>query len=577
MSSTAAPAFPGIPDLSSRRRWWIMVTLVSSLIVVILDNTILNVALPSISRELGASQAELTGAILSYAVVFGSLQFSAGVLGDRWGRRRILMIGLVLFGLSSLAASRAGDPNQLIALRAIMAIGAAMVTPQTLSILTNVFPPEERGKAIAIWAAFTGASLAIGPVVGGLLLDHFWWGSIFFINVPIVIAAFIAAWVLVPESKNPNAGRIDPLGILLSIVGLGTLIFGLIYGGQERDWSSFYSTGLMILGASTLLFFVWFEAHSSHPAFDVRFFKNPRFSAASIATAFAFFALFGVTFFLTFYFQFVKGLSPLQAGLSVLPVGIAQVIFSPRVPKVVARYGPKYTVGAGLAVLAISLAGYAFISVNDPVWHVYILGFLTGLGMAHVIAPSTESVMSSLPPENAGAGSAVNNTTRQVSGAMGIAVFGTILQLVYAREIESSLNVLPDPLRDQASRSIGDTVIVVNSLRSDPAAYSKASDTLSCAVGQACEQGQAFMTGVHITALIAGVFALIGMAVVLRWLPRRGMAVAYTRSPVPGAGQSVVPTDVAAGPPSAGVPPTTSEAEPLAGARGGLGGDRAED
>lgn len=521
---------------SPRRRWLIMVTLVSSLTVVILDNTILNVALPSISRELNASQAELTGAILSYAVVFGSLQFSAGVLGDRWGRKRILLIGLVLFGLASLAASRAQDPTQLIALRAIMAIGASMVTPQTLSILTNVFPPEERGKAIAIWAAFTGASLALGPIVGGLLLDNFWWGSIFFINVPIVIGAFIAAFFLVPESQNPNPGRIDPLGILLSVVGLGSLIYGLIYGGQERDWSSIYSTGLILFGIATLVLFVWFEAHSSSPAFDVRFFKNPRFSAASIATAFAFFALFGITFFLTFYFQFVKGLSPLQAGLCVLPVGIAQVIFAPRVPRVVARFGPKFTVAGGLAMLSISLVGYVFISPTDPVWNSLVLAFLTGVGMAHIVAPSTESVMSSLPPENAGAGSAVNNTTRQVSGALGIAVFGTILQLVYAREIQSALAVLPDPLRDEASRSIGDTFIVVGQLgATDPATAARAGDAFFCEAGQACASGFAFMSGVHVTAVIAGVFALLGMAVVLKWLPRRGMAVAYTRSPGAGA------------------------------------------
>jgi DHA2 family multidrug resistance protein-like MFS transporter len=544
MSQATVSTIPVIPTLSSRRRWLIMVTLVSSLIVVILDNTILNVALPSISRQLHASQAQLTGAILSYAVVFGSLQFSAGVLGDRWGRKRILMIGLVLFGLSSLAASRAGDPNQLIVLRAIMAIGAAMVTPQTLSILTNVFPPEERAKAIAIWAAFTGASLAIGPVVGGILLDHFWWGSIFFINVPIVIGAFIASWVLVPESKNPNPAALDPIGILMSIVGLGSLIFGLIYGGQERDWSSFYSTGLIIFGIAVLLGFVWYEAHTTHPAFDVRFFKNPRFSAASIATAMAFFALFGVTFFLTFYFQFVKGLTPLQAGLSVLPVGIAQIIFSPRVPRVVKRFGPKFTIAGGLTVLAISLGGYAFITLSDPVWHVYILGFLTGTGMAHVIAPSTESVMSSLPPENAGAGSAVNNTTRQVSGAFGIAIFGTILQLIYAREIQSSLNVLPAPVQDQASRSIGDTYVVVGQLaQTNPKAFSSAIATFGCDPGQACASGQAFLAGVHVTSVIAAVFAMLGAAVVLKYLPRRGMAVAYTRASVPGASVPPVAED----------------------------------
>jgi len=526
-----------------RRRWLTMLTLVSGLIIVIIDNTILNVALPSISHQLGASQAQLTGAILSYAVVFGSLQFTAGVLGDRWGRKRIFMIGLVLFGLASLAASQSQNPNQLVGFRALMAIGAAMITPQTLSILTNVFPPAERGQAIAIWAGCTGASLALGPIVGGLLLDYFWWGSIFFINVPIVIGTFIAAWFLVPESKNPNAGKIDPAGIALSVVGLGSLIFGLVYGGEKRDWSSVLSTGLIVFGIAVLALFILVESKIGSPSFDVRFFKNPRFSAASIAAGFGFFALFGISFFLTFYFQFAKGLTPLQAGLSILPVGIAQVIFAPRAPKLVARIGPKFTIALGLTVLAMSLFGYLFISLDDPVWHVYVLGFFTGAGLANVVAPSTESVMSSLPPENAGAGAAVNNTTRQVSGALGIAVFGTILQVMYARAIQPSLVFLPESVRDQASRSIGDTYVVLRGLaETDPAAAQKAGQEFLCEAGQACAAGQAYLTGVHVTAVIAAIFALAGAAVVLRYLPRKGMAVSYKRS-APDSEPSALPAE----------------------------------
>jgi DHA2 family multidrug resistance protein-like MFS transporter len=510
------------PPTTTRRRWLILVALVSSLIVVIMDNTILNVALPTISRDLGASQAELTGAILSYAVVFGSLQFSAGVLGDRYGRKRVLLLGMTLFGLSSLLASFASDPNQLIVYRAVMAIGASMVPAQTLSILTNVFPPEERPKAIGIWTAFTGASLAVGPVIGGFLLEHFWWGSIFFINVPIVIVTAIAVGILVPETRNPSPGRLDPGGIALSIVGLGALLFGLIYGADQRDWSSFYSTGLILTGIGFLALFVWYEAHIDHPSFDVRFFKNPRFSAASAATAFAFFALFGVTFFLTFYYQFVKGLTPIQAGLAVLPVGIAQVIFAPRAPKVVRRIGPKYTVAMGLTILAISLGGYVFVQADDPIYLALILTFITGTGMAHIVAPSTESVMSTLPPQNAGAGSAANNTVRQVSGALGIAVFGSVLQIVYGRQITDALEVLPEGVRDQASRSIGDTTIVLGQLaQQDPAAAATARQALACGEGQLCAVGNAFMAGVHVTAILAAAVALIGVAIVLRFLPMK--------------------------------------------------------
>jgi EmrB/QacA subfamily drug resistance transporter len=522
------------PTTTRRQRQLILLTLVASLIVVILDNTILNVALPSISRELGASQAQLTGAIAAYAVVLGSLQFSAGVLGDRWGRRRVLLIGLFLFGLASLAASFAADPTQLIVFRGLKAVGAAMVLPQTLSILTNVFPPEERPRAIGVWTGFTGASLALGPIVGGLLLERFWWGSIFFINVPIVAITMIAVVMLIPETRNPSPGRLDPLGIGLSIIGLGALLFGLVTGGQTRDWTSFWSLGLMVLGVVVLALFVLVQARSDHPSFDVRFFRNPRFSAATAAGCFAFFALFGTTFFLTFYYQFVKDMSPLQAGLAVLPVGIAQVVFAPRSPAMVARIGPKFTVAFGLTLLAFSLGGYLFVDTGDPVWHVLLLSFLTGTAMAHIVAPATESVMSTLPPASAGGGAAVNNTIRQTSGALGIAVFGTVLQVVYAREIQASLDVLPSGAQDQAGRSIGDTVIAVGRLSAtDPAAGQRASDALQCGPGQACAVGDAFMAGVHVTAVIATVVALLGVAVVLRWLPRQALPRTFVAQETP--------------------------------------------
>jgi EmrB/QacA subfamily drug resistance transporter len=457
-------------------------------------------------------------------VVLGSLQFSAGVLGDRWGRRRVLLIGLSLFGMASLAASFAADPNQLIAFRGLKAVGAAMVLPQTLSILTNVFPPEERPRAIGVWTGFTGASLALGPILGGLLLEHFWWGSIFFINVPIVAVTIVAVIALVPETRNPSPARLDPLGIVLSIIGLGALLFGLVTGGQTRDWTSVWSLGVMILGLIVLGLFVVSQARSDHPSFDVRFFRNPRFSAATTAGCLAFFALFGTTFFLTFYYQFVKDMSPLQAGLAVLPVGIAQVVFAPRSPAVVARFGPKFTVAFGLTLLAVSFGGYLLIDTGDPVWQVLVLAFLTGVAMAHIVAPATESVMSTLPPATAGAGAAVNNTVRQTSGALGIAVFGTVLQVVYARQIQPSLDALPAAVRDQAGRSIGDTVVAVDRLTAtDPGAGQAASDALGCGTGQACAVGDAFMAGVHVTAIIAACVALVGVAVVLRWLPRRSL------------------------------------------------------
>jgi DHA2 family multidrug resistance protein-like MFS transporter len=540
-----------------RRRWAILASLVLSMLVVILDNTILNVALPSISSELGATQGQLTGAIMSYAVIFGALQFSAGVLGDRYGRRRLLVIGLIVFGLFSFLASTASTPEQLIVFRGFMAIGAALLTPQTLSIITNVFPPEERGKAIGIWGGMTGAGLGLGPVVGGLLLEHFWWGSIFFINVPIVIVGLALAFWIVPESKNPTPKRLDPLGIVLSAAGLGTLVFGLIWGGQYNEWASLLSTGMILLGIGLLALFAYHEANSDHPAFDVRFFKNPRFSAASLATALGFFAMFGLMFLVTFYYQFIRGLSPLQAGLCVLPIALAQMVLAPRAPKLVKRFGPKAVIAGGLITVAFSLLGWLFVTPETPLPYIFLLLTLTGGGMAHVVAPATESVMSSIPPQVAGAASAVNNTTRQVAGAFGIAVFSTVIQVVYANQIADSLDVLPEEAREEASRSLADTSVAIGRLaESDPAAAASASDVLSCAVGQACASGEAFMTGVHVISVLGFVFALLGAGVALKWLPREALAVAYGKRPGSGA-----PTAGPAGPP-AGTPAAAPPTEP---------------
>jgi EmrB/QacA subfamily drug resistance transporter len=555
---------PMSPETIYKRRWLILVSLVISLMVVILDNTILNVALPSISRELDASQAELTASILSYAVVFGSLQFGAGVLGDRYGRRRILVIGLVIFGVFSLLAAFAKDPNQLIVFRALMAIGASMVPPQTLSIITNVFPPAERGRAIGIWAGFTGAALGVGPIFGGFLLEHFWWGSIFFVNVPIVIVAVLLAVLMVPESKNPKPGRLDPGGIILSALGLGALVFGLVYGGQYNEWDVFLSTGLVITGVSLLAVFVWFEYSIDHPSFDVRFFKNPRFSASSGATALAFFALFGITFFLTFYYQFVRGFSPLAAGVCVLPIALAQVVFAPRAPKVVARIGPKFTVAMGLALLSVSLYGYLFVDRETPLAFIVVLLVLTGTGMAHIVAPATEAVMSTLPREVAGAGSAVNNTTRQVSGALGIAVFGSLLQVVYASRIADSLGSLPANLRDQAQASIGDTFVVVDQLtRSDPEAGAAAAAELNCGLGQACLSGDAFVSGMHLTSFVGGTIALLGVFVALKWIPRYSLKDGGGNAKMPSrGGPSASDGDTHAGPVEATGPIGAGTVEP---------------
>src|SRR5262245_61165815 len=274
------------------RRWTILAVLVVSLVVVVLDNTVLNVAMRTITdpiHGLGASQADMEWAINSYTLVFAGLLFTAGVLGDRIGRRRMLVVGLVLCGPASLASAYSHTPGQLIWARALMGIGAAAVLPSTLSIISNVLDPRERGKAIGVWAGAVGLGVAIGPVVGGALLEKFWWGSVFLINVPIIVIGLIAIAFLVPESKDPKPGRIDVLGVLGSIVGLVSLVYGIIDGGEHgfgrpQSWAS------ILIGLGVLVLFVWYERRAEHPSLDVKLFKEPRFSSAVAAVGFVFFA-----------------------------------------------------------------------------------------------------------------------------------------------------------------------------------------------------------------------------------------------------------------------------------------------
>ena len=302
------------------RRWAILGVLVVCLLVVILDNTILNVALRTIQQDLSASQGEMQWAVDSYALVFAGLLITAGVLGDRLGRKKVLMFGMAAFGVTSALCSFAGSPGQLVFFRALMGIGAAAVQPQTLSIIQNVFEPGERAKAIGIWAGASGAAIALGPIVGGALLKYFWWGSVFLVNVPIVIVGLIAIFVLVPDSKDPKPGRLDPVGVLLSIVALVALVYGVIQGGKTNQWLRWDTLGAIVLGVVLIAVFVVTQARSTHPTIDVSLFRNRHFTAGTLAIAFTFFALMGSTFYLAYFLQAVRGYTPLAAGVALIAV-----------------------------------------------------------------------------------------------------------------------------------------------------------------------------------------------------------------------------------------------------------------
>ncbi|GAA1514225.1 MFS transporter [Sphaerisporangium rubeum] len=495
--------------------------MVFSLLAVVLDNTILNVALKVISdpvEGLGATQSQLEWAINSYTLVFAGLLFTFGVLGDRFGRKRMLQIGMILFGLASLASAYAQDPAQLIAARAAMGLGGAAVMPATLAIIANVFSPKERGKAIGLWAGGVGLAIAIGPITGGVLLEHFWWGSVFLINVPVVAIASVLIALIVPDSRNPDKAQLDPIGVLLSIVGLVGVVYGIIKGGELGRITDVEVWLPFLAGVAVLAVFVWHERRTAHPAFDVRAFAIPRFSTAVASVGIVFFSMMGVMFFLAFYLQIVRGYGPLQAGALVLPFAVAQLIFSPLSATMVRRYGGKRVATLSMLLIAVVLVGYAFLQADTPIWMFEVLGFVQGAAMANIGAPATEAVMSSLPREKAGVGSAMTNTVRQVAGALGVAILGSVLSAVYRDNIAASLTALPENARHVAGESITATLGVAQSLGPRGASLVEPAK-------------EAFMNGMHIAAIAAAVVALLGAAVVAKWLPGKEAVAAPAASP----------------------------------------------
>ncbi len=537
-----------------RRRWGILGVLVICLLVVILDNTILNVALKTIQEDLSASQSQMQWAVDSYALVFAGLLIPWGVMGDRFGRKRILMTGLLMFGAMSALTAFAQNPTQLIICRALMGIGAAAVQPQTLSIIQNVFEPEERGKAIGVWAGAAGMAIALGPITGGALLKYFWWGSVFLINVPIVIIGVVLIFALVPDSKDPRPHRLDPTGIVLSMVGLGALVYGIIEGGNSNEWLRWNSLGMIAVGIVLMVVFVRMERRSSHPTIDMTLFKNKQFTAGGAVIGLTFFALMGSTFYLAYYLQAVRGYTALTAGVALIAVAAAQMIAAPMSSRLTKKFGTRWVAGSGLTLVAISMAGYGLCTESTPQWFIEVLMFGMGAGMGVTMAPATTAIMSAVPREKAGAGSAVNNTVRQVAGALGVAVLGSILAVVFrshlgadtpaalARQLDQPASVvsqLPDsakvgPLvRKDTSESIGGSFEYIGSAgkalqerqklaggRLTPQQVAKAQADAQRAIGGYVQKTKdSFISAMRVTSLVAALFDLIGAGLAFAFLP----------------------------------------------------------
>jgi EmrB/QacA subfamily drug resistance transporter len=492
-----------------RRRWIILGVVVVGLLAIVIDNTVLNVALKTIASPtagLGASQSQLEWAINSYTLVFAGLLFTFGVLGDRIGRKRVLMAGLVLFGLGSLLSGYSHTPDQLIAARAAMGLGGAAVMPQTLSIIANVFAPAERARAIGIWTSAVGIGVAIGPVLGGLLLAHFWWGSVFLINVPVTAAGVIAALFLVPESRNPAPGKIDYIGVLASVLGLVLLVYGIVQGGDGESWGSLGVLGPALGGVVVLALFAWYETRIDHPSLDVRLFKDRRLSASVGSIGLLFFGMGGVYFFSSFFLQNVRGYSPLAAGALAVPFAVGQFVMSPRSAALVSRFGARAIGVAGLLANAVAIGGWAFLGEHSPVWIIAVLFFVQGAGLGVAVPAATSTTMEALPREKAGSGSALTNTARQVAVALSVAVLGSILEQFYRSSLNPTLAGLPASARNVAGSSITATQAVAQQLGAagrfllDPA-------------------NAAFVDAMRVTTAVAAAIAVVGGIALLRWMP----------------------------------------------------------
>jgi EmrB/QacA subfamily drug resistance transporter len=493
------------------RRWKTLAVLSLSLLIIGLDNTILNVALPSLQEHFDASSSTLQWIVDSYLLVFAGLLLTMGTLGDRFGRKLALQAGLAIFGGASLAVLVVDSADGLIAVRAVMGIGGALIMPATLSILTNVFPREERAKAIGIWAGMASIGIGLGPFFGGLLLEYFDWSSVFLVNVPVAALALVAGMVLVPESRDPHPGAFDLPGAALSITALVSLVYGVIEAPDE-GWTNPMILGCFAIAAILATAFVAWEMHTREPMLNLEFFRNPRFSVASAGISIAFFSLFGAIFALTQFLQDAQGYSALEAGAAMTPMAAGLVLGAVSSIKLSERLGTTKVVTAGL----LGLAGLLTISLLwTPDTAYPLLGawfFAVALVLGWVTGPATDSVMGAVPEEKSGVASAMNDVTRQVAGALGTAVIGSLISSIYGSRVSDSVATLPEQARVAAEDSIGKANAIAAEL---PAA--QGAQIVDAAA-------DAFTSALGIGFTVAGAAAFVAAVAVKLWLPERHRA-----------------------------------------------------
>jgi EmrB/QacA subfamily drug resistance transporter len=499
---------PGLTEQRHDRRWLALSVLCLSLLIVFVGNSSLNVALPTLSRVVGASTAQLQWVVAAYSLVFAGLLFSAGAIGDRYGRKGALQLGLAVYLVAVVLATASNAMWQLIASRALMGVGAAFIMPSTLSILVNIFPPEERTKAIAVWASITGAAGAIGPVASGWLLGHFWYGSVFLINIPIVLTALVAGRFLVPKSRDTEQGPLDPAGAVLSILGIVALVYGLIEGPQ-LGWASPQTLIAFAVAAVVLSLFAAWELRVNEPMLDIRLFRNPAFSTGTGGMILIFLSMFGVMFLVTQYFQLILGYTPLSASLRFLPMAPIMLVVAPMTPRLSARFGANKVVSIGMCGVTLGLLLFRGISPHTSYWYILLSIACLVSGMAMSMSPMTASIMSAVPARRAGAGSAMNDATRELGAALGIALMGSLAASRYTANLAHVTRHLPASVRHRAGISLAEALSTATNLGGS--------------AGHALTVGaqHAFIGGIHLAVTCGAALSAAAAVVVFRRLPRQ--------------------------------------------------------
>ena len=494
------PVFKGHPTAA-------LVFICLSVFVISVDATIINVALPTLSRELDADTAQLQWIVDAYTLVMAGLMLSAGSLSDRFGRRGWLSVGLALFAITSAIAAQANSADSLIGARAAMGVGAAVIFPTTLSLITNIFTdPVKRAKAIGLWAAMVGVGVAAGPISGGWLLEHFSWGSVFMVNVPVAALAIIGGWLFIPTSRDPAAPPVDVPGLILSSIGITALVYTVIEA-PNWGWRSVHTAAGFAASVVVLAAFALWERRTPHPMLDVSVFANRRFSGGSLAVTAGFLTLFGFIFVITQYFQFIKGYTAFETGVRLLPVAVSIAVASIVGPRMVERVGTTAVVAGGLAAFAAGLAWASTADAATPYHEIALQMVLLGGGLGLTTAPATESIMGSLSADKAGVGSAVNDTTRELGGTLGVAIVGSVFASVYTARLDSDSVVaaLPARVRETIGQSMAAAQQVIGQLPQGMAPDVRAA------------VNTAFLDGMRIGSLVSAGIAL-GAAMVVAWL-----------------------------------------------------------